>query len=278
MHKIKEEIKIEEIELKVFDLESMVDFYESVLGFRIFKEGKDEALLGSYKNPFLKLVRFDNLVRESPRNVGLYHVAYLLSSREKLAVTLRHLLEVEAPIEGFADHLVSEAIYLHDPEYNGIEIYRDRPREEWVKKNDKIMMTTEPLDIESLIALSENLEWKGIDDSARIGHVHLRVSNLSKTEDFYTKALGLTLTLRYYGAIFLSSGGYHHHIGANIWQSHGSRPRDEKMSGLSYFKIRLPSKEDMEGIIKNFEELKVKFNLEKELIVKDLDNITIHIV
>ncbi len=278
MHKIKEEIKIEEIELKVFDLESTIDFYERVLGFRVFKEDDEKALLGSYKTPFLKLIRSDNLIRESPRSVGLYHVAYLLSSREELAVTLRHLLEIGAPIEGFADHLVSEAIYLHDPEYNGIEIYRDKPREEWITRNNKIIMSTEPLDIESLIALSKDLEWKRIDDSAKIGHIHLRVSNLSNAENFYTKALGLTLTFRYYGAIFLSSGGYHHHIGANIWQSHGSRPRDEKMSGLSYFKIRLPSKEDMEGIIKNFEELKVKFNLEKELIVKDQDNITIHIV
>jgi catechol 2,3-dioxygenase len=275
MHKIKEEIRIEEIELKVLNLEEMIEFYEQILGFKVLKESNEYAILGSNKNPFLKLLRDEKSIKEEFNSVGLYHVAYLLPNRKDLAIMLKHLLEKEAPIEGFADHLVSEAIYLHDIEGNGIEIYCDKPREEWIRIGSKIAMSTEPLDVDRLLNLA-NGEWKGKSDETRIGHIHLKVSSLSRTENFYTKALGLDLTFRYYGAIFLSSGGYHHHIGANVWQSLGAPPRREDMRGLSYFTIKLPSKEDFEGIMKNLREIGMSYVFEGEKIkIKDPDNINI---
>jgi len=276
VYKIKEEIKIEEIELKVMNLEFLIEFYEKVLGFEIIEEKENYAILGSGGRGFLKLLRQEDLIEEDFRSVGLYHVAYLLPTRKDLAITLKHLLEVQAPIEGFADHLVSEAIYLHDPEGNGIEIYWDKPREQWIRKGNKIAMSTEPLDIESLLELSKEGEWEGFSEGGRIGHVHLKVSNLFKTEKFYTEILNLDLIFRYTGAIFMSTGGYHHHIGANVWQSLGSPPRMENMTGISYFKIKYPNKVDFENVINNLRLKKISYvEKENEIYIKDPDNIGI---
>jgi len=276
MYKIKEEIIIKEIEIKVLNLEELVEFYKNVMGFKVFHKEKNLAILGSTNNPFLRLIKQENLIEENFRDVGLYHVAYLLPTKKDLAIMLRHLLETEAPIEGFADHLVSEAIYLRDPEGNGIEIYWDKPRDEWIRKGNKIAMSTEPLDIDSLLELSKKGEWKGFSDEGRIGHVHLKVSNLTRTERFYTEILNFDLTLRYPGAIFLSTGGYHHHIGANIWQSLGSPPRLENMKGISYFKIKLPNKESLENILNNLNNYGIKYiEQNNEIHIKDPDNISI---
>ncbi|HLI46515.1 MAG TPA: VOC family protein [Geobacterales bacterium] len=279
MYKIKEEVRIKEIELKVKNLEELIEFYVNILGFKVFNEKNDFAELGSGKDPFLRLVRAENLKDESYRSTGLYHVAYLLPSRKDLAIMLKHLLDSEAPIEGFADHLVSEAIYLRDLEGNGIEVYCDRPRDQWIRSGNKIAMSTEQLDVDSLLELSKGGDWKGFSEHGRIGHIHLKVSNLSKTEYFYTQVLSFDLTLRYYGAIFLSTGGYHHHIGANVWQSLNSGPRSEDMRGLSYFTIKLPNEQVFENIAQNIVKHNVWHIREKtELYTKDPDNIAIKII
>jgi len=253
-----------------------LNFYEDVLGFEVISKGDNYAVLGSGGRGFLKLLKRENLIKENFRSVGIYHIAYLLPSRKDLAITLKHLIEVQAPIDGFADHFVSEAIYLHDPEGNGIEIYCDKPREKWIKKENLIIMTTEPLDIYSLLDLSKGEKWKGFSKDGKIGHIHLKVSNLYNTEKFYTEILNLDLTFRYRGAIFMSAGGYHHHIGANVWQSFASQPRTENMSGVSYFKIKYPSKQDFLKVMDNLNKFKVSY-IEKEesVYLKDPDNISI---
>lgn len=272
---MRKETIIEEIELKVHDLEKLVEFYEKTLGFKVFEKNKDIATLGAGQK-FLKLIRDEKSKEEDPKGVGLYHVAYLLPERKDLAITLKHFLKVGAPIEGFADHIATESIYLHDPEGNSIEIYCDKPPEEWIKSDGEILMDTLPLDIESLLRLADQEKWEHINDNTKIGHVHLRVSNLSKAELFYSKILGLDITLRWYGAIFLSFGGYHHHIGANIWHSSGAKPREDDTKGLSYFKIKLPSKEHFEKVIQNLENFQIKYTRkDSEIYATDFDNIKI---
>ncbi|GBD04152.1 Catechol-2,3-dioxygenase [bacterium HR19] len=273
---MREETIIEEIELKVHDLEKLTEFYEKTLGFKVFEKTKDRATLGAGKNPFLKLVRDEKAKEDDPKGPGLYHVAYLIPERKDLAIILKHLLKVEAPIEGFANHIATESVYLQDPEGNHIEIYCDKPASEWINSDGKILMDTLPLDIESLLILADQEKFERINDNTKIGHIHLRVSNLSKAELFYSEILGLNITLRWYGAIFLSFGGYHHHIGANIWHSSGAKPKEENTKGLSYFKIKLPSKEHLEKVIQNLENLQIKYTKkDNEIYTRDFDNIKV---
>jgi catechol 2,3-dioxygenase len=275
MYKLKKEIEIEEVGIKVLNLKEVLNFYQKILGFEVVELKRKEALLGSKKFHFLRILEDKKVKKEKFNDVGLYHVAYRVKDRETLAIVLEYLIENKAPIDGFADHLVSEAIYLHDIEGNGIEIYCDKPKKDWPGFPDKIEMGTLPLDVDSLLKLAKK-KFTKIDKETRIGHIHLKVSNLEKTEEFYTKALGLDLTLRYFGAIFLSSGGYHHHIGANIWQSLGATPRKDEMAGFNYFVIKLPSKEDFEKIVQNLKELSIEHKIDKNKIkLRDPDNLNL---
>jgi catechol 2,3-dioxygenase len=164
-------------------------------------------------------------------------------ARRALAVAIRHLRDTGWRIDGFADHDVSEAVYLADPDGNGIEIYVDRPAETWPFRNGQVEMITVPLDLDAVMAELADWpgDWSGLDPASSIGHVHLRVADLARTEAFYHGLLGLDVTQRsIMGALFLSAGGYHHHIGANVWSSEGA-PRPPKGAvGLISYSIVLP--------------------------------------
>jgi catechol 2,3-dioxygenase len=186
-----------------------------------------------------------------PRGPGLYHFAVLLPSRGGLASFLRHVAERGYPLHGASDHQVSEAIYLPDPDGNGIEVYADRSRDEWRYRNGLLGMTTEPLDVEGLMAEMEDPDhpWDGLPSGSRIGHVHLQVSDLQDAELFYHRLLGFDITQRYGpAAVFLSAGGYHHHIGLNSWASAGAPPRPDRSLGMRYFTIKLPNRGEMERL------------------------------
>ncbi|MBX6378576.1 MAG: glyoxalase, partial [Clostridia bacterium] len=175
-----------------------------------------------------------------PGCTGLYHVALRLPHRTALGRVLVRLVDIGYPLEGGADHLVSEAVYLRDPEGNGLELYVDRPRETWTWDGRSVRMGTEPLDWRSLLAEGRAAGPAGLPDEVVVGHVHLTVSRLDRAERFYHGILGLDVTLRYGpSALFLSYGGYHHHVGCNTWAGVGAPPPPPGCTGLVRFSLRL---------------------------------------
>ncbi len=244
------------VRLTVSDLARSREFYERVIGLRPTERDDGTLALGVEDNPALVELRADSAAPGLNRGAtGLYHLAILLPTRHDLAMALRRLADSRWPLDGAADHLVSEALYLSDPDGNGIEIYRDRPREEWRREGTgEIRMATLPLDLESVIG-----ELHGQDDrderapaGTRIGHVHLQVADLAETEAFYSGALGFDVVVRGYpGALFVSAGGYHHHIGLNTWHSAGSAPPPAGSIGLRSFEVALPAPEELERTLQS---------------------------
>ncbi len=195
--------------------------------------------------PLLVLHEHANAEVRPRRSTGLYHFAILHPSRLHLARTLRRLMEMGYPLQGASDHLVSEAIYLADPDENGIEIYADRPRAAWPRRDGAIRMSTDPLDFDSLMAelQTDGGPWRGLSARTTIGHVHLHVDDLRRAEAFYCGLLGFDLVLRYGpSALFVSAGGYHHHIGLNTWAGVGAPPPPADAVGLRYYEIVVPGK------------------------------------
>jgi catechol 2,3-dioxygenase len=178
-----------------------------------------------------------------PRSTGLYHFAIRVPSRRALAMMIRRLEEMQWPVQGYADHDVSEAVYLADPDGIGIEIYSDRPRDEWPLRGGQVEMVTEPLELDRLMRELDTWpgEWEGIDPATDIGHIHLRVSNLEASDEFYHRVLGFDVMQRDLpGALFLAAGGYHHHIGANTWASLGAGRPPADAVGLISFGVLVP--------------------------------------
>ncbi len=249
--------------LIVRDLPGTVGFYRDVLGFRQAWTDGDRTVFLSADGLYPFHVGFTGdpaAGRPGRRSTGLYHAAFLLPGRRDLGRLVKRLLSRSVVIDGFADHLVSEAIYLRDPEGNGIELYADRPRDLWSHRDAQILMTTEPLDVEGLLAeAGPEAEWTGIHPQTRLGHVHLRVSGLERAEAFYHGILGFDVTLRgYSGALFLSAGGYHHHLGANIWSSRGAAPPPGGSAGLREFTVTLPDLHELARIVRRAERGRVR--------------------
>jgi catechol 2,3-dioxygenase len=231
--------------LRVADLDRQVAFYRDALGLSLARRDATSAALGAGGRDLILLEEHPGAPRPR-RATGLYHLAILVPARRDLARALRHLAESRVPFQGFADHLVSEAIYLADAEGNGIEVYSDRPREEWIYDGGSLRMTTDPLDVEGLMGELQGAgePWAGLPAGTRMGHVHLRVSDLAAAESFYRGLLGLDVTTRYGGgASFLSKEGYHHHLGLNTWESRGAPPPPEGALGLKSFRLHLPAAE-----------------------------------
>jgi catechol 2,3-dioxygenase len=235
------------VSLTVRDVDTMLEFYAAELGLRKTElDGQQVELRADA--PSLKpllVLRQDPKAETAPMDAaGLYHYALLLPNRKSLAAAYLSLGRAGVLFEGHADHEVSEALYLADPEFNGIEIYADKPREQWKFDEDgKVEMATLPLDVDSLLREVSGMPQenvKAIPEGTRIGHVHLKVTDLGRSIAFYQEVLGLDLT-RYYGsAAFLSVGGYHHHIGMNTWESLGGPARRGGWSGLESFTIEMP--------------------------------------
>ena len=171
----------------------------------------------------------------TPRTAGLYHTAFLMPTRADLARWLLHAAQKRVPLTGASDHAVSEAIYLDDPEGNGIEVYRDRPADEWVWQDGMVKMTTAALDLDDLARAAGNEGFSGAPDGLRVGHIHLRVGDIDQAEKFYHDVIGLDVIRRRGGATFMSSGRYHHHVGSNVWHSAGAGMRDPNRAGLAWF-------------------------------------------
>ncbi len=226
------------VHLRVADLDRAVSFYGGPLGLDVNRRTGAEARLGAGGEDLLVL-REDPTAVPAPGRTGLFHTAFLVPSRLELGRSLERLAGARVPLTGFSDHLVSEAIYLDDPEGNGIEIYRDRPRPEWPLHQGHIRMTTDPMDVEGVLsgAVSGRPTPARVDAGTTIGHVHLRVADAGAAEAFYRDVVGLDAMARYPGASFVSAGGYHHHLGLNHWGSGGAPPPPAGASGLDHFEL-----------------------------------------
>jgi catechol 2,3-dioxygenase len=221
------------VSLTVSDLDRSRQFYEQVIGLPAASE-----LLELHGDP--------SAAPLDRRATGLFHFAILVPTRGDLAQSLTRIAEAHWPLDGASDHLVSEALYLSDPDGNGIEIYRDRPREEWPTRDGQLQMATIPLDLDDLMREVHD-HANAVPPDTRIGHVHLQVSDLRDAERFYNGVLGFDVTVRGYpGALFVSAGSYHHHIGLNTWNSAGAAPPAPGSIGLRSFEVRLPNNQAFE--------------------------------
>lgn len=240
------------VALTVRDLDAVREFYERVVGLDALEAGEGRALLGAGARPLVELVEDRDAPPRPPRTTGLFHLAILVPDRAELARSLRRLIDARWPLAGASDHLVSEALYLGDPEGNGIEIYRDRPRDEWRRDGDELRMATLPLDLDGLMAelAGDAAVAAGVPPGARMGHVHLNVADLAASERFYAGLLGLDVTARDYpGALFVAAGGYHHHVGLNVWRGEGIPAPPDGARGLRSFELALPSRDALDAVV-----------------------------
>jgi len=243
--------RIGTVNLRVRQLARAVDFYTDVLGFQVATSDQSSAQLSAGGESLLELHQ-DPAARPVQGTAGLYHFAVLVPSRLELAKSLKQLIDTQTPLQGFADHLVSEAIYLADPDGNGIEIYRDRPRDEWPYRDGHLVMATDPLDVKGLLEelAGTDEEWTGLAQGTVIGHIHLQVSELPRSIEFYQQTLGFDLILRYGPqAAFLSAGGYHHHVGINTWAGVGVPPAPNEATGLIWFTVDFPDQDNFDRYV-----------------------------
>ena len=228
---------IESVDLRVADLERSRRFYLEAIGLEPVAE--DPVALGAGGKPLVVLREAQPGTPAPPSSTGLFHLAILHPSRAELARALRRLVESGGGLDGASDHAVSEALYLHDPDFNDIELYRDRPREEWPESDEGgVGMVTLPLDVQALVAEADALDGRPAHADTIMGHVHLKVSDLERSVAFYRDELGMGVRARYGAqAAFLAHGDYHHHVGLNTWQSQGGDPPPEGSAGLERFTI-----------------------------------------
>lgn len=242
------------VRLQVSGLARSLPYYTGLLGFDVLSHEAGVAVLGTTAGtPLIELHERPG-VRPVPRRglLGLYHFAILLPSREALGRFASHLAELGVRV-GAADHAVSEALYLSDPDGLGIEVYADRPRTEWRVKGREIAMTTDPLDLHGLMAAAGAQRWEGMPDGTVIGHVHFHVGGLREAEAFYHSALGLDMVAwSLPGALFLSAGGYHHHVGTNVWAA-GAPAATQEDARLLEWELVVPTARDVEAVAANAE-------------------------
>ena len=244
------ETRMGPVELTVSDLERSLDYYRGSIGLGVREQGSGRASLGSNGSELLILHELP-AARPAPHSTGLFHFALLVPERRDLASWLAHAGRERVPLTGASDHFVSEALYLRDPDEHGIEIYADRPREVWDGQTERL--TTEPLDIESLLGDLDDPEtdrFERLPEGTVMGHVHLQVAEIPETVGFYRDRLGFDLTASLGNQVaFLAAGGYHHHVGANTWQSAGAAPPPEGSAALRRATILFPDSESRDDAL-----------------------------
>ena len=242
-----------EVNLTVKDLARSLAFYRDILGYTVDETSDGMVRLTDGSGHVSFVLREHPDAQPKPRRTsGLFHAAILLPARPGLARMVQQLVARDWPIGGASDHGVSEALYLDDPDGNGLEIYVDRSKETWPRNGGQVAMMTEPLNFDSLFGElnASEPEWMGIPDGTTIGHIHLQVSNLEDSARFYTDVLGFeTMQDTYPGALFVAAGGYHHHIGMNVWAGRGVQPPPEGTAGLTRFTIDVPGRPSWDALL-----------------------------
>ena len=253
---------IGKIHYNVSNLDRASHFFEEGLGMKVLEKSNQSVTLGTISNQALLVLHRVNNPPPRKRTTGLYHVAIRLPDREDLARLIYHMVNNQVDLEGFADHGVSEALYLTGPEEMGIELTCDKDYDQWpIDEEGQLEMLTDDLDLDDLILTiqGKNKKWLGFPEGTAIGHVHLRVAELEKTAAFYT-TLGFEVTQEYgEQALFLASDEYHHHIGANTWQSAGASPLPPDTAGLKFFEVILPDAASLDKIKIYFDEIGIPY-------------------
>jgi catechol 2,3-dioxygenase len=255
LHRLPGALSLGRVRLQVSDLARSLDFYTQVLGLRLLEETPSAAVLGAVDGtPLVELRAVPGTRPVPPRGrLGLFHFAILLPDRAALGRFVAHLSAIGARA-GASDHLVSEALYLSDPDGLGIEVYSDRPRSAWRHEGRQLQMTTEPLDLRALVQAAGDLPWSGMPAGTAMGHLHLHVGDIEQASRFYHDALGLDRVVwNYPGALFLSAGGYHHHLGLNTWAA-GAPPAGPSDARLLAWEMQLPSAADIDAALASVEQ------------------------
>jgi catechol 2,3-dioxygenase len=234
-------VHVSKVGIKARDGQALADYYKDVVGLKEISRRPGVIALGAGDDGFFEIEEVKSLRQDDPRSAGLFHTAFLWPKRADLARWTQHAMDKQVQIDGASDHLVSEAIYLTDPEGNGIEIYADRTPVGWKWDGSNVRMATERLNFEDLMLEngSDNSGWSGAPEGSMVGHAHLRVGDAKDAEAWWNEEMNFDTVAHYGGAaVFLSTGGYHHHIGANVWHSKGAGKRDLDRTGLSFVEMK----------------------------------------
>jgi catechol 2,3-dioxygenase len=241
------------VTLQVADLERSLQFYRTTLGLAELGRDVGLAVVGAGARPLVELRERRGARPAGRGRHGLFHFAILLPDRPSLGRFVQHLSNLGVPA-GAGDHLVSEAFYLSDPDGLGIEVYADRPRASWRRKGRELVMATDPVDVAAVVAAGGGGVWAGMPQGTTMGHVHLHVGDLELASRFYCEALGFDrIVWGYPGALFLSAGGYHHHLGTNIWAGSGARSPESDQAQLLEWTLELPDSGAVRGAAANLE-------------------------
>jgi len=271
------------VSLHVSDIDRSLKFYSELIGLNLFERDNGVASLSATgQSPSLiQLKELPGAIPKPAGTTGLYHTAILFPSRGELAKVLNRLVMKRYPLQGAADHGVSEAIYLADPDGLGVELYADKPREQWPRRGGELQMVSEPLDLEAILAEHTSTESRDSHPTTIIGHVHLHVAGLTTAEQFYSGVMGFTVTQRSYpGARFLAAGTYHHHVGINTWA--GKTPPPSNAVGLGSFTIQI-TKSSFEAFIAQLGVNGVSYSEQeigpgiRDAVVHDPDGITVRV-
>lgn len=249
--------KIGIVHLYVSNLKQALTFYKDVLRLKVVKEEENIVVFGNENDiPLLIIEEKEHALPKQRNRTGLYHFAILISNRQQLANVLLYILQKGYPLQGGADHHFSEAIYVSDPDGNGIEIYYDRSKELWHDEKGELPFVSNPFDGEAL--LKEAKEWNGFSSETAMGHIHLHVADLEAATRFYVDGLGFEVMIpTRNGALFVAAGGYHHHIGLNTWQGEGVPPQLPNSVGLKYFTIVVANAEQKEKVYSSLQNIGV---------------------
>ncbi|WP_071460489.1 VOC family protein [Bacillus massilinigeriensis] len=269
---------VDAVALKVTDIHRSVEFYTEVLGLKIFAREEGKVYLSADgSNPVVILEYRRGIKGKEHNRAGLYHFALLLPSRKALSTFFKHITATGYPLHGASDHLVSEAIYLSDPDGNGIEVYCDKPVSSWNWRDGMVEMASLPLDMSALLKENSGAGERFLSEGTVLGHIHLHVADLKASEHFYCELLGFQVVNRYGNdALFLSTGNYHHHIGLNTWNGNGVPPASEESAGMEHFSIVLKNNEEFHRVERVFMENNVPFiKKEQSIMVKDPSGISL---
>jgi catechol 2,3-dioxygenase len=238
------------VTLRVSQLERSLRFYQGILAFQPLEQTPGRVVLGAQdKQPLLELIEVPGAGPQPRRATGLYHVAILLPTRPDLGRLLLRLAQANVEV-GQGDHLASESLYVSDPDENGLEFYRDRPRDTWRRVNGMLVMGTNPVDLQGLAedGAQRAEAWDVLPAGTRVGHIHLQVGNVQEARRFYSTILGFDVIAQMPSALFVSAGGYHHHVGMNTWHSLGAAPTPSTMAGLQTYVIAIPTLEGLSEV------------------------------